>query len=203
MELLLAAEVRPFAVAAMLLAGLVGVEIVMLLVGASISDLVEHSLDHGHDGGGLNWLNVGRVPLLVLIMIALGAFAGTGFVIQALARAAGAPLSPALASLGALVLAVPMTRIGSRAVARIVPRDETYAVELADLVGRTGEVSRGPLDQGRPGTVRLKDAHGNWHSVRARAAADAVPMATGTTILLVDLRGGVFTAIPAPPDLGG
>lgn len=200
MELLLAPETRPFAIAAMLLVGLVGTEVLMLLIGVSISDFVDKSLDL-HDGGGLNWLNVGGVPLLILIMIALGAFAGIGFAIQGVARTLAIPVPAALASLGALALSVPVIRSGSRAVARIVPRDETYAVELADLVGRTGQVSRGPLDQGLPGSVRLKDGHGNWHTVRARAAADAEPMATGATVLLVDVQGGIFTAIPAPADL--
>ena len=103
----------------------------------------------------------------------------------------------------AAALAVPVVRGGSRAVAKIVPRDETYVVELGDLVGRSGQVSRGPLDQGLPGSVRLKDTHGNWHDVRARAAKDADPMPTGATVLLVDLADRVFTAIPAPPDLQG
>lgn len=200
MELLLAPESRPFAIAATLLVGLVGIEVLMLLIGVSISDFVEKSLDL-HDGGGLNWLNVGGVPLLILIMIALGAFAGIGFAIQGVARAVAIPLPALVASMGALALAVPVIRSGSRVVARIVPRDETYAVELADLVGRTGQVSRGPLDQGLPGSVHLKDGHGNWHTVRARASKDQAPMPTGASVLLVDLQGGIFIAIPAPADL--
>lgn len=202
MELLLAPESRPFAIAAMLLVGLVGVEILMLLVGVSISDFVEKSfVHHGQDGGGLNWLNVGGVPLLILIMIALGAFAGIGFAIQGVAHALAIPVPAALAGLGAAALAMPVIRSGSRVVARIVPRDESYAVELTDLIGRTGQVARGPLDQGLPGSVHLKDAHGNQHTVRARASKDAPAMPTGSTVLLVDLDGVVFTAIPAPADL--
>ena len=200
MELLLAPETKPFAIAATLLVGLVGIEVLMLLIGVSISDFVEKSFDL-HDGGGLNWLNVGGVPLLILIMIALGAFAGIGFSIQGVARAVALPLPALVASMGALALSIPVIRSGSRAVAKIVPRDETYAVELADLVGRTGQVSRGPLDQGHPGTVRLKDTHGNWHDIRARAAPEAEPIPTGAAVLLVDVTGTIFTAIPAPADL--
>lgn len=202
MEFLLAPETRPFAIAAALLVGLVGVEMLMLLIGVSVSDFVESSFDHHtHDGGGLNWLNVGGVPLLVLLMIALGAFSGIGFGLQAIAHALAFPVPATLAGLGALVLSVPVIRSGSRLVARIVPRDETYVIELADLVGRTGQVSRGPLDQGLPGSVHLKDTHGNWHTVRARASKDTAPMPTGSTVLLVDVADGVFTTIPAPPDL--
>ena len=42
-------------------------------------------------------------------------------------------------------------------------------MENADLVGRTAEVTVGPLDDGLPGRVKLRDAHGNWHFPRARA----------------------------------
>lgn len=203
MEFLLSPEVRPFMIAAVILVALVGIEVVSLLIGASVSDLVEHSFDHDGDFAlSLNWLNVGGVPLLVLIMLALGAFAIAGIVIQEIARAVAAPLPALVASLGAVGLAVPAVRVSSRALARVIPRDETYAVELADLVGLTADVTVGPLDQGLPGKVRAKDAHGNWHTLRARAAPDAAAMPTGAKVLLVDHSAGVFTAIPAPSDLG-
>lgn len=94
-----------------------------------------------------------------------------------------------------------MVRASSRAVARIVPRDETYAVDLSEFVGRTAEVAIGPLDQGLPGRVRLKDAHGNWHSLRARAAKDQPPLAVGARVLLVDRAADIFIAVFAPDEL--
>lgn len=212
MDLLLAPEARPFAVAALILIGLVGIELVGLLVGLSLSQWVDHSFDHaadhsadhegdGHVAGALDWLNAGRVPLMVLLMLALGAFAAVGFALEAVARAAGMPLPALAASVLAVLAAVPVVRGGSRVLSRFVPRDETYAVEPADLVGRTAEVTMGPLDAGIPGRVKLRDAHGNWHFPRARAAAGQAPMAIGSTVLLVEWKGTAFLAIPAPSDL--
>lgn len=215
MEFLLAPETRPFTVAALIVVGLVGVEVIALLIGFSVSEWVDGhasglhadghgdaSADaHGSFGSLLDWLNTGRVPLLVLIMLALGGFAVTGFVLEAIARALWTPLPALVAVPAALAVTVPFVRAGSRAIARVVPRDETYAVDVADFVGCTAEVTVGPLDQGLPGRVRVRDVHGNWHVERARAAKGQTPMAVGATVLLVDRDGATFLAIPAPADL--
>jgi hypothetical protein len=204
MDLLLAPEARPFAIATLILIGLVGVEMVALLSGLSASHWIGKSAEPDSDthiGNFLDWLNAGRVPLLVLIMLALGAFAALGFALEAVARAVWMPLPALAASVIALAGAVPVVRSTSRAIAHLVPRDETYAVDPADFVGRTAEVTMGPLDDGLPGRVKLRDAHGNWHFPRARAAKGHGPMGIGATVLLVDREGTAFLAVPAPNDL--
>ncbi|WP_174803124.1 OB-fold-containig protein [Martelella limonii] len=203
MDLFLSQDSLPFAVAAIMLFALVGIELVCLMIGFSVGETVDNLLpdDHGDISGLMSWLNVGRVPVLILIMLMLGLFSMAGFVIQIGAGALWSPLPSIVASLAALVLALPAVRVSSRWVARIVPKDETYAVDLADLIGRIGEVTVGPLDQGLPGRVKLQDQHGNWHVLRARAAGDQVPIMVGAPVLVVDLASGVFLAIPAPPDL--
>jgi hypothetical protein len=210
MDLLLAPEARPFAVAALILVGLIGVEMILMLIGLSAVHWLDHAADghadghaegDGHFGAVFDWLNTGRVPLLVLIMLGLGAFAALGFALEAVARAVLMPLPALIAAPLAAIAAVPVVRSGSRAIAHVVPRDETYAVDAADFVGRTAEVTMGPLDEGLPGRVKLRDAYGNWHFPRARAAKGHGPMAVGSSVLLVDREGAAFLAIPAPNDL--
>jgi hypothetical protein len=204
MDFLLAPETRPFLVAALILIALIGVELIGLLVGLSASHWIDHSIASdvdGHVAGGLDWLNAGRVPLLILIMLLLGGFAATGFIAAAVAHALWVPLPALATSAIAVVATLPVVRAASRTIARVLPHDETYAVEPADFVGRTAEVTVGPLDSGIPGRVKLLDAHGNWHFPRARAAKGQAPMAVGTTVLLVDRNGSTFLAIPAPNDL--
>ena len=94
-----------------------------------------------------------------------------------------------------------MIRSTSRGLARIIPRDETYAVSDADFVGKVALVSVGPLDQGLPGRVRLKDVFGNWHTIAARASPDSEPLPVGASVLLVDRDAKSFIAISAPADL--
>jgi membrane protein implicated in regulation of membrane protease activity len=205
-DILLAPDVRPFAVAAAIMVSLGGIELLTMIVGFSISELVGHdfALDsetHSTIGGLFLWINAGRLPLLILLILALGIFSIAGFLLQAIAHGVGAILPVSIAALAAAGLSLPAIRVTSRAVARIIPRDETYAVNDADFVGHVAEVAIGPLDQGLPGRVRLKDVFGNWHSVAARASADSAPLPVGARVLLVDRDTRSFIAISAPTDL--
>jgi hypothetical protein len=205
-DILLAPDVRPFAVAAAIMFVLGGIEFLTTVIGFSISDLFGHDASadsgghHGLDGLFL-WINAGRLPLLILIILALGVFSIAGFLIQGIAHAIGASVPVAIAALVAAAGSVPVIRSTSRGLARIIPRDETYAVSDADFVGKVALVSVGPLDQGLPGKVRLKDVFGNWHTLTARASADSTPLAVGASVLLVDRDAKSFIAISAPADL--
>ena len=209
MSALTAPGIYPFTIAALILVGLVVVEVIAMVVGMSFSSLLgdgaAHDVSYGHADPGpldtwMSWLNKGGVPLLILIMIWLASFAIAGFVIQGVAGAIIAPLPTLIASLGAFAAALPFTRTLSRWTARIFPGDETTAIAQVDLIGLTGTVTLGPLDQGKPGRVRVRDRHGNIHVLRAQAAADHV-IPKGAVVLLVDGSDGLFQAIPAPKDL--
>jgi hypothetical protein len=205
-DILLAPDVRPFAVAAGIMVALGGIELLATLVGFSIGELfgkeVAVEADSGNGLGGLFlWINAGRLPLLVLIILALGVFAITGFFLQGLAHGAGLSIPVPIAAIAAAGFSLPVIRLTSRGIARIIPRDETYAVDQADFIGHVAEVSVGPLDQGLPGRVRLKDVFGNWHSLVARAGPDSTPLPVGASVLLVDRDSKSFIAISAPDDL--
>ena len=205
-DLLLAPDVRPFAIAAGIMLALGGIELLTTLVGFSISELlgkdfaVEADSDSGL-GGMFLWINAGRLPLLILIILALGVFSIAGFFLQGIAHGAGLSVPTPIAALAAGAVSLPAIRVTSRGIARIIPRDETYAVDDADFVGKVAEVSVGPLDQGLPGRVRLKDVFGNWHSLVARASPDSAPLPVGASVLLVDRDAKSFIAISAPADL--
>jgi len=164
------------------------------------------NIDFGHpsDNGVINaisWINVGGVPLLIFLLLLLGAFSITGFLIQDIARMVAGPLPATLASVGAVAVSIPLVRAASRGIARVIPKDESYAVGLGDLVGRVGEVVIGPLDQGPPGRVSVADIHGNRHFVWAVAAPSSLPLPQGTMVLLVDRAGTRFVAVKADDEL--
>lgn len=205
-DILLAPDVRPFAIAAAIMAALGGIEMLTMIVGFSISQFIgtDFALEAEHDsaiGGLFLWINAGRLPLLILIILALGVFAIEGFFLQGIAHIAGTTIPVTLAALAVAALSLPVVRFASRGIAKVIPRDETYAVNDADFVGKVAEVAIGPLDQGLPGRVRLKDVFGNWHSVPARASADSKPLPVGASVLLVDRDSKSFIAISAPEDL--
>src|SRR5262245_38889464 len=154
-------DVAPFSIAALVLFGLLLIEIGTLLAGKPLSALLDHAvghdgvhLDHGHVevgtaldhavdhsphgakaegqhqgmfGTALDWLKAGRVPLLVLIIALLAAFAGLGLVLQSIVSGIGFYIPSLLAVIIVIVPAVVCTRHLSRLISRIVPRDESYA----------------------------------------------------------------------------
>jgi hypothetical protein len=199
-------EVRPFSIAAAMIVIVGSLEVISMLVGASLSEMLGTSIDFSHpsDNGVLNaisWINVGGVPLLIFLLLVLGAFSITGFLIQDVARMVAGPLPASIASLAAVVVSVPLVRAASSGIARVIPKDESYAVGLGDLVGRVGEVVVGPLDQGPPGRVSVADVHGNRHFVWAVAAPTSEPLQQGALVLLVDRVDTRFVAVKADDEL--
>lgn len=216
---------QPFTIAALVLLGLCAVEGVSLLFGHSISGTIDSILHidhpdmdadahvdhagaldlHGGDhpagnflGTFYDWLNAGRVPLLILLMAGLGAFAVTGLVLQTIAmHATPAPLPALIASAIAFVAVIPTTRFVSRLIARILPRDESYAIEEADLIGRTGTVTLGPVEAESAGRAKVEDRFGNAHFPRIRAAREGLVIQQGAKILVVDRIGSELTVVPA------
>ena len=145
--------------------------------------------------------NAGRLPLLILIILVLGIFSIGGFLLQGVAHAVGTAIPVSIAALATAAISIPVIRTTSRGLARMIPRDESYAVDDNDFVGKVATVAVGPLDQGLPGRVRLKDVFGNWHTVSARASHDSPELAVGASVLLVDRDAKGFVAITAPADL--
>jgi hypothetical protein len=105
MATLLSSGYQPFVIAGLLMAGLVLIETLSLILGFSLSLLLDHGFDvdgpvgpdagptgAGLFGSALGWLNAGRVPVLVLLIAWLAAFAAVGFFIQTLSGRLFVPL---------------------------------------------------------------------------------------------------------------
>lgn len=230
LEFFIGPATRPFAIAGLILIGLLVVEIASLMMGASLSSKIDALFDldgpdvdgpdgaHGHfAGGGLDapgaepgmfgtiwdWLNAGRVPVLVLLMAYLGLFAGIGYVLQAAVHLSTFFLPSSVATVIAAVAAIPATRWISRIVGFLVPRDESYAVSRDDLIGLTGQVTLGPVTHAEIGRVTLKDGHGNKHFPWVRSATADAAFPIGAVVLLTERQGNEYLVIAADPKLVG
>ena len=151
---------------------------------------------HGElaDGDGLlsdafAWLNLGRVPTLVLLILLFAFFAATGFAIQGLALSMIGALPWPVAVGAAGLSAVYGTRAASRVAHRWLPRDETYVVRTTDFEGLTGTVVLGPLKRGATGKIKLQDAKGNAHFPRAEPYDANDEIGEGETVLVIEARG--------------
>jgi hypothetical protein len=202
---LFAPETLPFAVALGLMALLALVELVGLLFGGSLGGLLDsdHEVhaphidaDAGPLAGFLDWLCIGQVPTLVLMVIFLTAFGIAGFALQgALTTWVGAALHPLLASVGAFGAALPATRLGGKLFARIMPKVQTEATSRDSFVGRIATVTTGTARRGLPAEAKLRDAFGQTHYLRIEPDDEQAILAEGSQVLIVRRAGAVFHAI--------
>lgn len=208
MEFFLAPEAWPFTVAVLLLAGIAAVEGIALLAGFSVAGWIDHLLpppdvDSLADSW-LGWLQVGRVPILVLLVVLLTAFALLGFTLNALVHQLLGFYPPAiLSAVPALLGALPVVRFSGAALARLIPRDETAAVTLDSLVGRVAVVTNGTARTNYPAEARVKNEHGQTIYVHVEPDDPKGEFGPGASVLLVkQLSGTRFRAVANPyPEL--
>jgi hypothetical protein len=213
-------QVAPFSIAALVLIGLTLFEILTLLVGKPLSAILDHAIhvDSGHIdglhagkeglegkvglfGAAFDWLNIGRVPIFILLIIALAAFSISGLVLQIFANGIWRPVPTLLAIAVVLVPTAYVTRWLTSLVARVVPRDETYAQATDDFIGLVGIVTVGPVRSGVVARARIVDRFGNAHFPRIEPADPAAIIPEGASILVIDVRKGVLTVAIADPNL--
>lgn len=144
----------------------------------------------------LSWLNVGRLPLLMLIVVFLFAFGMTGLIGQKIIAAIlGQPGPWFLAAPAAFAVALPVTRAFGRVVAKIMPRDETTAVSRDSLVGRVAVIVTGEARVGSAAQARVRDQHGQVHYIMVEPDNAADVFAEGIDVLLVRHAGAKYFAI--------
>jgi hypothetical protein len=209
LDALFAAEVAPFFFAGGVLALVAMIEGLALVIGASATHWLDGAMadldpSEGLVSSALDWLHIGKVPILAIIVIFLVAFSATGFVVQFATRSAIGSFMPMPAATGvALLAAIYAVRVLGATLGRIVPKDETSAVPDASLVGRVGTIVIGAATAGKPAEARLRDEHGGTHYVMVEPEETDESFETGASVLLVrHLSGRRFHAIRNPkPEL--
>jgi membrane protein implicated in regulation of membrane protease activity len=208
MSLFLASQSWPFLLAVVLLLAMAAIEGLALLFGFSVSGWFDDfSPDVDADGffdSWLGWLHIGKAPMLVVLAILLTAFAMLGLVINGVAHSmlGGYPplfVSVPLAFLGAL----PIVHVSAAAIGRFVPRDETSAEPLANLVGKIAIIVNGTARANYPAQARVKNDHGQTLYVHVEPDGEDGQLVAGESVLLVkQISGARFLAIANPrPDL--
>lgn len=203
MELLYASASLPF-IAAVLIVLVIGiVEAIAVTAGISFSgwldSLAMDSMDGATDSW-LGWLHIGKVPVLVLLVVFLTAFAMIGLTLNAFMYSIfGIYPYPVLSVALALTGAFPTARLSSAAISRIIPKDETSAVLLETLVGHVAVIVSGTAKAKYPAEARVKSENGQTFYVRVEPDEERVEFKAGESVLLVrQISGSRFLAIANP-----
>ncbi|URD60725.1 YqiJ family protein [Sphingomonas sp. KRR8] len=145
----------------------------------------------------LDWLGLGEMPVLIWLTALLACFTLLGLATQQVAAAwLGAPLSPAIAAVGAGVGGLILNTYVSSGLARILPGLETTAITSDELLRLRGTVLEGTARRGRPARAKVVDRFGQAHYVMIEPHEDSDTIAQGETALLVRHEGSLFFALP-------
>jgi len=210
----------PFTVALGIMCAIALMEALGALFGASISSAVDTlmpdadlDIDIDVDGpdidapdldgiggfhGLLDWLCIGRVPVLILLVMFLFAFGISGLLIQSTVFGLSGWLLPGfLASAPALAVSLPAVHFAGRGFEKVFPKDETYVVSEASFIGEVATVTLGTAETGQPAQAKLKDRHDRTHYVQVEPDEPGERFETGSQVLLVRRDRAVFKVIAA------
>lgn len=191
--------------------GVLALLLVLEFAGSGLSDVVESMFpdldgdvpdadDVSMPSQFLGWLRSGRVPLLMVFAVFLGVFGAGGLVLQyAIALLFGAPLHAGLAALTMLPLSLPVVRMTSAILARMMPRDETAVISREDLVGRIAVIVTGHARKGFPAQAKLRDEFRTTHYLMVEPDEDDIELRQGEEIALMARRGAVYVAKRVAP----
>lgn len=208
LEFLAAKANLPFTVALALMFFIAMLEGVGTLLGLGVSSLldsiapdIDTDVDAEIDSASglsrfLGWLQFGKVPVLVLLIVFLTSFGLIGLVLQSVMHDWFGRFLPAIvASVPAFFLALPVVRSLGGVVAKIFPQDETEAVSDKSFIGRVAVITLGTASSGSAAEARLQDQHGQTHYVMVVPDQADASFDQGTEVLLVKKMGSQFAAI--------
>lgn len=196
----------PFAIAIMLLlfiaaAQALGIGDVLEGAEADVDFDLDVDAPDGLSAGGfldgvMGLLGLGRVPFLIWLVVLLFLFAAIGVAGQQIAIGVlGSPFNMVIAALGAGAAALPLNGLLTRPLARLLPQDETTAVDLRSLVRREAEIQVGTARRGSPARAKVIDGHGHPHFVMVEPHDPDAALVEGETVLLVRREGETFYAM--------
>lgn len=188
----------PFLVAGCVVLALLVLTIISMILGVG-HDLFHADVDFTADLNGngipdylevghfniMSWVNPGRVPSTVLLLVLCGFYSILGYSVQWIYLGASQKMLPAML-VGPIVLVVALlaTRITSNAIAPVMPKDETNAIALESLVGSSGVLSAGPITNTRFGVARFTDQYGTNHNLMVSGEGEET-IANGSAVVLL------------------
>ena len=135
------------------------------------------------------------MPFLIWLIVFFGGWGVTGLVLQNLVtNYFGNPFIALIAVPVAFLINLFVVRYVSMVLKRILPTDETYAIENKELIGLKAEIVIGTAKLNFPAQAKVKDQHGTMHYIMVVPQSD-VEYKQGDTVILADLHDNQFVVI--------
>ncbi|WP_173910254.1 YqiJ family protein [Acinetobacter sp. Marseille-Q1618] len=143
----------------------------------------------------LDWLYLGRIPVLIWLIIFLTVYALFGFAMQAMYFSFTQQyLAIWIAAPASLFLCMPLVRIVAATIAKILPKDETTAIRSDELIGRTALIILGEARQNYPAQAKVLDQFGQTHYILVEPELN-ITFSQGQEVILTQKTVNGFQAI--------
>ena len=205
----------PFLYAFLFMLGIMGLEIISLVAGLGLSEIVDNLFDATDvglemetdiDGDAeiegnfiskyISWIKVKNVPMLILLIVFLAAFSITGFIGQSvLSRFLDFTLPLWAAVPAAMIIGFPAYKRVSKILGEKLFKEETSALSEKTFIGEIAEINTGTAKLGFPAEAKFKDQFGQLHYFMVEPEEDDEEFEQGTRVKLTQLDSRSFKAI--------
>ena len=142
------------------------------------------------------WFRIGQVPFLIILIAFLTIFGLGGLLLQSVCiKITGHLLSGLIASAITFPLSLPPVRFITGIIAKIMPKDETEAVDEKSFIGRVAVITLGKATKNSPAQAKLKDKFSTTHYVMVEPDVKDEEFGQGDQVLIVKQTSSGYTAI--------
>jgi hypothetical protein len=201
-QFLTAPQVWPFSLALLIFFSLALLEVLLVFTGLGGNYGLEVDVDIPDINSAwrfLDWLGIGKVPVLVSACILLFSFGLLGLIVQSLQLGAlGLAIPWPIVAVGCFLVALPIVRGLNHLLGRIWPQDESSAVSADSFIGHEAVVVMGKVSMDTPGQIKVRNPGGHFHYALAHADVAEEAYEAGEPLLIVGRRGATYTVIRHP-----
>ena len=205
LALLLAHENWPFALALALVVALGFFEILAVVLGLSLLNTIDDILPTGFDHDDLthkstlnlllDWLCLGRLPLLIWLLLTFTAFSLFGFIGNYLSLSyVNHYQSAHVMASTSIVLTIITVHLVGRSLANIIPKNKYKTAHRDDLAGSVGKVTLGIASYDSPAEATIKDAFLQKHYVQIIPDSPRETFQQGTSIIILRRQDKIWLA---------
>jgi membrane protein implicated in regulation of membrane protease activity len=142
----------------------------------------------------LGWINVGRVPMLMLLVVFLLLFGTVGLFLQYIT---GMFLGQLLMGVLTLLLSLYLLRYVSIGLSKVLPSDESSAVSKKSLVGQVATITIGEAKKEKPAEAKVKDVYNKTHYLMVEPENEHEVFVKGDKVLIIGQNGSRFKVVKA------
>ena len=214
-EYLLEPYNTPFLYAFYFMLGIMGLEIISLVAGLGLSEIIDNLFDATDVGLEIDanvegeievqgsflskyiaWIKVKNVPMLILVIVFLASFSITGFIGQSvLSRFFSFTLPLWLAVPTAMIVGFPGYKIVSKLLGEKLFKEETSALSEKTFIGEIAEINIGTAKVGFPAEAKYKDQFGQLHYFMVEPEEEEGEFVQGTKVKLTKRDNSSFKAV--------